>query len=172
MTASICICVHKSPHKCISADPVVLRLHLWKSSHRKWTQQKTRVSDSSLKSTLGSICQLIATCNPRGFNLGVLRPRRWLLSFRGCMQQEQETAFLLSRLSPWWPFVHSARQDGSSFAVKIYFSLPPSSRLPSTTLCLCCYPPPPHAEPQWIFFFLEAAAAIPDTPRVLLPTKA
>lgn len=79
----------------------------------------------------------LSTCSdvqPRGFDLGVLRPRRRLLSFGGSTRQEQETAFLLSRLSSLWPFVHSARQDGSSFAVKIYFS---PRRPPSTTL-------PPH----------------------------
>lgn len=52
---------------------------------------------------------------------------------------------------------------GSSFAVKIYISL---------FLGSWCSPFPTTHIAVWVFFFLWAAAAIPDTPHVLLPTKA
>lgn len=56
---------------------------------------------------------------------------------------------------PRWPLVHSAGQDGSSFAGRIYFS-----RFLGSPVAV------------WGFFFLQAGAAVPDTTLALLPTKA
>lgn len=101
---------------------------------------------SSLKPSFRSMLLTRSTVQPKWFDSGVSWPQCRLLSFRGCTHRTGNS-FLLSQPSSRWPFVHSARQDGSSFAVKIYFSLllaPP--RLP-------CSPFPTTHIAARIFFF-------------------